>query len=254
MSQKTDASQVNFDFLFKNHPIPMWIYDIKTLAFLEVNDAAVEKYGYSRKKFLSMTLKDIRPKEDVSRLLKDVSKKRPTLQQSGNWRHKLKNGKVIDVEITSHTIKYNGRNAVLVTSKDITDQKREREKNTKLSRIYNVLSNVNQAIVRIKDGDKLFKEVCNIVVVEGKFVMAWIGIVNPGTNKVDVAASSGDTFNYLKSVNIDLNDTKRSQGLTGICIKNGSHQINNDLENNPKFSVWKKSSIKSGFRSLASFP
>src|SRR3990172_339343 len=125
MSQKTDASQVNFDFLFKNHPIPMWIYDIKTLAFLEVNDAAVEKYGYSRKKFLSMTLKDIRPKEDVPRLLKDVSKKRPALQHSGRWQHKLNSGKVIDVEITSHTIDYNGHKAALVIAQDITDKKRE---------------------------------------------------------------------------------------------------------------------------------
>jgi len=75
-----------------------------------------------------MTLKDIRPKEDVSRLMKDISKKRHALQQSCNWRHKLKSGKIIDVEITSHTIDYNGRKAALVTARDITDQKLAEEK------------------------------------------------------------------------------------------------------------------------------
>ena len=128
MSPKSDANQINFDLLFKNHPLPVWIYDLQTLAFLEVNDAAVKKYGYSHKKFLTLTLKDIRPEEDVARLIKDVSKKRPIIQQSRNWRHKLKSGKVIDVEITSHTIKYNGRKAALVTARDITEQKFAEEK------------------------------------------------------------------------------------------------------------------------------
>lgn len=106
----------------------MWVYDLKTLAFLEVNDAAVEKYGYSRAEFLRMTIKDIRPAEEVSRLEKDVKKKRPTLQHSGQWKHKLRDGRVIDVEITSHTLEYNGRKAALVTAQDVTERTQAEEK------------------------------------------------------------------------------------------------------------------------------
>ncbi|MFZ5856806.1 MAG: PAS domain S-box protein [Chloroflexota bacterium] len=116
------VSSEPFQLLFQNHPLPMWIYDLKTLAFLEVNDAAVEKYGYSREEFLRMTLKDIRPAEELSRLEKDVKQKRPTLQHSGEWKHQLKNGRVIDVEITSHTLEYNGRKAALVTAQDVTER------------------------------------------------------------------------------------------------------------------------------------
>ena len=86
MAIKRDESQMNFDLLFKNHPIPMWIYDLTSLAFIEVNNAAVKKYGYSRKKFLSMTLNDIRHSEEVKALKKKKSKK-DTDNPSFLWRH-----------------------------------------------------------------------------------------------------------------------------------------------------------------------
>ena len=103
-SPKTEPPPVDsFRLLFHHHPLPMWIYDLGSLAFLEVNDTAVEKYGYRRDEFLQMTLMDIRPEEDVKRLLADVKKKRSPLQYSGEWRHRLKDGRIIAVEITSHT-------------------------------------------------------------------------------------------------------------------------------------------------------
>ena len=116
-------SEETFRLLFEHHPIPMWIYDLETLAFLAVNDAAVRRYGYTRAEFLALTLKDIRPAEDVPRLLEEVAQKRPPWQQASDWRHRLKNGAVIDVEITSHMIEYNGRQAALVMAQDITERK-----------------------------------------------------------------------------------------------------------------------------------
>jgi PAS domain S-box-containing protein len=65
-------SESRYRFLFKSNPLPMWIYDKVTLAFLDVNDKAVEKYGYTREEFLSMTIKDIRPAEDVPSLLQEL--------------------------------------------------------------------------------------------------------------------------------------------------------------------------------------
>jgi len=101
----------------------MWVYDPKTLAFLDVNHAAVDKYGYTREDFLSMTLTDIRPPEDVPRLIDDIAVLRPDLQHSSAWRHKLRNGSIIDVDITSHTLLYQGHKAVLVIVHDITERR-----------------------------------------------------------------------------------------------------------------------------------
>ena len=122
--QQLRASEERFRYLFDNNPHPMWAYDLKTLEFLAVNDAAVGKYGYTREEFLRMTIADIRPKEDVERLQKHLEIPRPSLQHSGEWRHKLKDGTLIDVDISSHTLKLSGRESALVVAQDITERRR----------------------------------------------------------------------------------------------------------------------------------
>ncbi len=117
-------NEETYRYLFADHPHPMWIYDLQTLAFLEINQAAVAKYGYSRNEFLKMTIKDIRPPEELPRLTENLAQPRLELEYSEGWRHRLKDGTLIDVSITSHTIKFNGREAALVVAQDITERKR----------------------------------------------------------------------------------------------------------------------------------
>lgn len=108
------------DILFECHPDPMWIYDRETLRFLEVNDSAIAKYGYSRDEFLAMTIKDIRPAEDVPRLLETVASLIAGFNDAGIWRHCLKSGEIISVVITAHTLDHDGTRAELVSARDVT--------------------------------------------------------------------------------------------------------------------------------------
>lgn len=110
--------------IFENNPQPMYIFDAETLAFLDVNEAAIRHYGYSRDEFLGMTLCDIRPPEDVPVLLQKLAVSPSGLDYSGQWRHCKKDGSLIDVEITSHAEDFCGRCAWLVLIKDVTEQKR----------------------------------------------------------------------------------------------------------------------------------
>ncbi len=126
-------SEKRYRMLFDSNPIPMWVYDLETLAFIEVNHSAVMDYGYSRAEFLQMTLKDIRPKEDVAKLIDNIEQKRPDYQHSGEWKHKLKEGRIIDVEIISHRLKYKDRDAVLVMAVNITQRKMAEEAVKKLN-------------------------------------------------------------------------------------------------------------------------
>lgn len=109
--------------LFQNNPQPMWIYDQSSLQFLQVNEAAINAYGYTASEFAAMTIADIRPAEDVPKLLDDVKQDRPILQDSGEWRHKHKDGRIMHVHIISHHICFNNQEAVLVAANDITEKK-----------------------------------------------------------------------------------------------------------------------------------
>jgi len=131
MAQSLDAalgaarrSEASFRHLFTNNPLPMWVYDLETLRFLEVNEAAVGHYGYTRDEFLGMGLPDIRPPEDLPRLREDLSRPRAELDVSGPWRHRLKDGRLIDVAITSHLLTFGDRPAALVVAQDITRRNR----------------------------------------------------------------------------------------------------------------------------------
>lgn len=374
-----------FKILFKNYPRAMWIYDLKTLSFLDVNDAAVKIYGYSRKKFLTMTLKDIRPGKEVHKLLKNISLNRPSFQQSGIWKHQLKNGKVIDVEIISHTINFENHKAAIVIAKDVSnevklhnqlvaakaelrttlysigdgvisvdsksrilmmnkaaekltgwkeseakgkllsnvfkivneetrkkavnpvdkvlkrgivvglanhtllimkdgterpiadsgapikdengnivgvvlvfrDQSKERQlfkRISKLNRVYSIISDTNQAIVRIKDKKSLFKQACKIAVEDGGFVLAWVGLLDKNSSKVNVIEFAGKSHGYLNKINIDLIDKARSKGITGQAFKTGKYVISNNILKDSKMQPWHKDAQKYKIYSSAAFP
>ncbi|MBP3956743.1 PAS domain S-box protein [Gemmata sp. G18] len=120
-------SEERYRHLFEANPHPMWVFDRETLRFLAVNDAAVAKYGYDRDEFLGLTIKDIRPREDVPALLASLAADTSGLDEAGVWRHRLRHGRVIRVRIVSHTLTFAGRPAEVVLAQDVTDQLRAEE-------------------------------------------------------------------------------------------------------------------------------
>ena len=117
-----DRSRQASQMLFEASPTPMWVYDVESLCFLAVNDAAIRHYGYARDEFLSMSIKDIRPAEEIPRLLADVAN--PGSPSANTWRHRRKDGTIIDVEITAGRIDYEGHQAAMVVSHDVSERKR----------------------------------------------------------------------------------------------------------------------------------
>lgn len=120
VSGADDPMTAPSDFLFRCNPDPAWIFDQETLHFLAVNQAATRRYGYSEDEFLRMTIADIRPTEDVSRLMKSSGEGTVWPQDAGRWRHRLKNGEIIVVEVRAHALVYEGRAAEIVTARDVT--------------------------------------------------------------------------------------------------------------------------------------
>ena len=111
-----------FRLLFSYSPLPTWVLDRETLRFLQVNDAAIRQYGYSYEEFGSMSILDLRPEEKD----KDLEPFRQWNGQGryhGNWKHRKKDGKLMEVEIIAHELDYAGRRVRLVVAQDITERR-----------------------------------------------------------------------------------------------------------------------------------
>lgn len=116
-------SDAAYRLLFEASPLPKWVYDRETLVFLAVNEAAVRHYGYSRDEFLAMTIKDIRPPEELPRLMAMINNSYPDgINHAGVWTHCHKNGTHMQVEVHWHHVIFHGRHSRLVVVVDITER------------------------------------------------------------------------------------------------------------------------------------
>ena len=121
MKQLPPGSEEQLRLLFESNPQPMIIYDRETLEILEANDAAVSISGYSHTECLSMTLKDMWPADAIEMQTTLVTGERPPFRHSRGWKSKWKNGKIVDAEVSSHTLDFKGRKAAVAVAHDITE-------------------------------------------------------------------------------------------------------------------------------------
>jgi PAS domain S-box-containing protein len=115
-------SEERHRLMFQSNPLPLWVYDVETLRFLAVNKAAVMQYGYSEAEFLGMTIRDIRPFNQLPQLDYALSAVKPEQSTLGRWQHRKKDGQVIHVDVSSESILLNGHPARLVLARNISDQ------------------------------------------------------------------------------------------------------------------------------------
>ncbi|MBX3266124.1 MAG: PAS domain S-box protein [Acidobacteria bacterium] len=132
-------SEERYRLLFDSNPCPMWVYDRETLQFLAVNEAAVKSYGFTRREFLSMNMTQIRPEEELPRLYQRLAGEIKTLTHPTPWTHRRKDGSKFEVEITSHALEFNGRQARLVMAIDVTQR--------------------SEALKQLRESEALFKSV-----------------------------------------------------------------------------------------------
>jgi len=118
------ASEKKYSDLFQLSPLPMWVFDMETLQFIDVNEAAVKHYGYRREEFLSMTILDIRPAEDISAVQSTIAGYQPgeERQRPGIFRHRKKSGEIIQVDVQSTSIQYKDKTARVILANDITER------------------------------------------------------------------------------------------------------------------------------------
>jgi PAS domain S-box-containing protein len=127
-----------FNLLFNHNPNPMWVIDLNTIKFIDVNEAAILHYGYTRREFLNMSLTEMRPPEDVPRFLENFQRHKSSGNELSGLRsrHLRKDGAVINVELNSQLLNYRGRIARLVMAVDISEQTKAEEAYREADRKY----------------------------------------------------------------------------------------------------------------------
>ena len=120
-------SEAQYRSLFESTPYPMWVFDLETHRVLAVNGAAITHYGYSREEFLALRIEDLRPAEDIPALHRHLATMPADYHAAGIWRHRKKDGTLIEVETSGHGITFAGRRAEQVVINDVTERKRLEE-------------------------------------------------------------------------------------------------------------------------------
>ncbi len=153
--QKERRLEHRYRALFESNPHPTWAFDLESLQFLAVNDAAVAHYGWSREEFSGMTIRDIRPFEDVPSLEQPVPLAKHPLNEPGLQRHRKKGGELFDAEVTSHTIDFDGRQAAVVLATDVTERLRaETELRASQEQFATVFRGNPDAIIIVRAADE----------------------------------------------------------------------------------------------------
>ena len=231
-SNLTDTTKV-FRYLFINNPNPLWIYDRKSLKFLAVNNAAIANYGYSKDEFLSMSIADIRPKEDLDELLKHVYSVTNTFTNPKRyWRHLKKNGEILYVTISGHGITYDGHEAEMVMAHDITLEVESREKVTLAKENLDALINSIREDIwsidskyRLISANNSYKKAIEasigreILIGESVFMPEFDGEDHKHWKKYYDKALKGETFTFIELVN--------HPGQKPFCAETKLHPIKN---------------------------
>ncbi|MEX2146846.1 MAG: ATP-binding protein [Candidatus Rokuibacteriota bacterium] len=141
-----------FRLMFASNPVPMYVYDVETLRFLEVNTAAVEQYGYSREEFLRMHLTDLRRPEEVPRLRAAIdalaaAPASPFRRHATTWKHRVKDGRIRDVDTVSSLVEFAGRRAALVVANDVTELKQAQDTLGQYARRLDILHEIDRAVI-----------------------------------------------------------------------------------------------------------
>jgi PAS domain S-box-containing protein len=175
---------------------------------------------------------------------------------TGKPAHFTDEAKALDrhFEVSAYRIGEPEMRLVAIVFHDISERVRTGEHIRRLNRVYSVLSEINQAIVREKSAQAMMEAACRIAIDKGGFRMAWIGMIDDGTQVLTPVASSGFIDGYLDGLRVNRSDPMHSGGPIVRCVVSGNDAICNDIENDPAYMPWRERALSRNYRSSAGFP
>jgi len=185
-----------------------------------------------------------------SRIIEDLSYI-PTLQ----YRYRDKTGNWLWVESTfTNLLADPSVESILINFRDVTEQKQAEEKLFHVTRLYAFLGQVNQAIVRNRNENELYRKICEVAVEFGQFRMAWIGLTDQTSERIEPVAIAGFDDGYLDMIHITNNNESTGKGPSGQSLRQSKVAICNDISTDSLMLAWRDETLRRGYRSSASVP
>jgi PAS domain S-box-containing protein/diguanylate cyclase (GGDEF)-like protein len=222
------------------------------------NRGAEHLYGYTAEEVRGQHFTFLVPQEHMDETMEIIAR----IGQGEHVEHYetirlTKDGRRIFVNLTESPIRDETGAVVGIAkiARDITQHKADEAGIVRLNRIYSVLSGINTTIVRIRDQQELFKEACRIAVEHGKFIFAWIGMFDAGTQQITPVARAGHEDGYLDQINLtSIEDAPGNCRLTAEALTQVKPVICNDIAAEDRIENWRGEALKRGYRSLVVFP
>ena len=165
-----------------------------------------------------------------------------------------KDGTERQLQVMRKQVLWGGKQQTLVSYVDVTQRNQMMIILNELNSILQLLTNINQLIVKIDDETDLLQQACDQFVTNRRFELGWIGLIKEGTYDIVPCAMAGKDVDYLSGLRITWDDSEYSQGPTGTAIKTGKMSIVKDIAQDPRFSPWRDAAAKKGFKSAVSLP
>ena len=156
------------------------------------------------------------------------------------FRHK--EGRILDVEISRNLMECAGQTRLLCVCRDITESKRATAKILRLSRLYAFSNGVNEVIARFGDTQELYEKACRIAIEQCGFVMAWVGLVEPGGNLLKPVAHAGKEEGFLTRIQVSVQPEPLGFGTAGRAYREDRVVYSNDIESDPLLEPWRRRS------------
>lgn len=219
--------------------------------YLYLNDAAAAQNRRPNSELLGRTILECWPGIEhtpVFGMLRRTMEERVALQSEVEFT--FPDGTVGHFEVRGQPVP----EGLFILSIDISARHAHKVELERLTRLYDALSHVNQAIVRRPAREALFREVCRIVVDHGGFAMAWIGCPDSRGGQLLPVASAGAAPQQLDAIRIRLDDTPEGRGPTGRALRERQVCVCNDVFADPATYPWRAEYERHGYRASAAFP
>ncbi|HUH65452.1 MAG TPA: PAS domain S-box protein [Syntrophales bacterium] len=220
-------------------------------ALVNWNKNAQMVSGYSADELTSMNLLTVVAEEDRELVILKLREGFAAGAATAEVHLLTKGGIRVPYYLTGTRVAIGGKRYLIGTGIDSTERRQKEERIAKLTRLYAALSRVNETIIRVRDAESLYREVCRIVSEECSFPLVWIGLKQG--RRVVPAAWFGPAADYLKEIKVEI-EGRLGKGPTGTSIREKRAVINDDFTTNPSTSPWRVSATDYGFRASAAFP